>query len=253
MVRGARTRQVAAVPTFIHFIPILTTVIALTLAISLARRYRDRGGAHLMWWAIGALTYAAGTAVEAAVTIFGWHAPLFRAWYITGALLGGAPLAQGAVYLHLPRRVANALSVALVLTVTIAAVFVLVVPLKYELVEAHRLTGRVMAWPWVRAFSPFINLYAFIFLVGGAAKSAVQFWRHKETRARAEGNALIALGALLPGIGGSFTRFGYTEVLYVTEFLGIILIFLGYRRATLTARVRGASVSAPAIEAPVLR
>ena len=240
-------------PTFIHFIPILTTVIALTLAISLARRYRDRGGAHLMWWAIGALTYAAGTAVEAAVTIFGWHAPLFRAWYITGALLGGAPLAQGAVYLHLPRRVANALSVALVLTVTIAAVFVLVVPLKYELVEAHRLTGRVMAWPWVRAFSPFINLYAFIFLVGGAAKSAVQFWRQKETRARAEGNALIALGALLPGIGGSFTRFGYTEVLYVTEFLGIILIFLGYRRATLTARVRGASVSAPAIEAPVLR
>jgi hypothetical protein len=36
----------------------------------------------------------------------------------------------------------------------------------------------------------------------------------------------------LPGIGGSFTRFGYTEVLYVTEFVGIILIYLGYRRAT---------------------
>lgn len=241
-------------PTLVHYIPILTTVIALALAVSLTRRYRERGGPHLMWWAIGALTYAAGTTVEAAVTIFGWHEALFRAWYITGALLGGAPLAQGAVYLHLPRRVANALSVALVLAVVVASAFVLVVPLQYELVEAHRLTGRVMAWPWVRAFSPFINLYAFIFLVGGAAKSAVQFWRHKETRARAEGNALIAVGALLPGIGGSFTRFGFTEVLYVTEFVGIILIFLGYRRATLTANARGAPTpAAPPIQAPAIR
>jgi hypothetical protein len=89
-----------------------------------------------------------------------------------------------------------------------------------------------MAWPWVRAFSPFINLYAFVFLVGGAVKSAIQFWHRRDLRARAEGNVLIAVGALLPGIGGSFTRFGYTEVLYVTEFLGIILIYLGYRRAT---------------------
>lgn len=171
------------------------------------------------------------------MTVFGWSEWLFRSWYITGALLGGAPLAQGAVYLHLPRRIANALSAVLIAVVLTASVFVLIVPVQHELVEAHRLTGRVMAWPWVRAFSPFINLYAFVFLVGGAIKSAVQFWRRRETRLRAEGNALIALGALLPGIGGSFTRFGFTEVLYVTEFLGIILIFLGYVRATRRAAV----------------
>ena len=219
-------------PTLVHYIPIVTTVIALSLAVSLGRRYAERCRPHLLWWTIGALTYAAGTAVEASVTLFGWQEWLFRAWYITGALLGGAPLAQGAVYLHLPRRTADILSVVLVVAVVIAAAFVLVVPVQYELVESHRLTGRVMAWPWVRAFSPFINLYAFVFLVGGAVKSAVQFWRRRETRLRAEGNALIAVGALLPGIGGSFTRFGYTEVLYVTEFLGIILIYLGYLRAT---------------------
>ena len=219
-------------PTLVHYIPIVTTFIALSLAFSLARRFRQRGGPHLFWWTIGALTYAAGTAIEASVTLFGWHEWLFRGWYIAGALLGGAPLAQGAVYLHLPRRVANVLSVILVAVVVTAAACVLIVPVNYELVEAHRLTGRVMAWPWVRAFSPFINLYAFVFLVGGAVRSAVQFWRRRETRLRAEGNALIAVGGLLPGIGGSFTRFGYTEVLYVTEFIGIILIYLGYLRAT---------------------
>jgi hypothetical protein len=225
------------VPTFVHYVPIVTTFIALSLAFALGQRYRERGGPHLLWWTIGALTYAAGTAIEASVTLFGWNEWLFRSWYIAGALLGGAPLAQGAVYLHLPRRVADILATILVAVVLAASVFVLMVPIQHDLVEPHRLTGRVMAWPWVRAFSPFINLYAFVFLVGGAIKSAVQFWRRRETRLRAEGNALIAVGALLPGIGGSFTRFGYTEVLYVTEFLGIIIIYLGFRRATRASAV----------------
>ena len=43
---------------------------------------------------------------------------------------------------------------------------------------------------------------------------------------------LIAAGALLPGTGGSCRRFGHTEVLCVTERLGIILTYLGLRRAT---------------------
>ncbi len=49
-----------------------------------------------------------------------------------------------------------------------------------------------------------------------------------EARSRYVGNILIAVGALLPGIGGSFTRFGYVEVLYVTELVGLSLIFWGY-------------------------
>lgn len=221
--------------TTVHFIPIATTLVALAFCVALVRRYRAKGGPHLLWWAIGTATYAAGTAAEASVTLFGWNEPVFRLWYIMGALLGGAPLAQGAVYLHVPRRVADRLSAVLIVAVMLAASFVLVVPIRYEAVEAHRLTGAVMAWPWVRAFSPFINLYAFVFLVGGAVRSAVQFARQRETRYRAIANILIAVGALLPGIGGSFTRFGHTEVLYVTEFVGIILIYLGYRHA-----VRGA-------------
>jgi hypothetical protein len=46
---------------------------------------------------------------------------------------------------------------------------------------------------------------------------------------RVIGNWLIAAGAILPGIGGSFTRFGHVEVLYVTELVGILLIYFGYR------------------------
>ena len=42
-------------------------------------------------------------------------------------------------------------------------------------------------------------------------------------------NVCISIGAILPGIGGAFTRFGHVEVLYVTEFIGLLLIYAGYR------------------------
>jgi hypothetical protein len=216
--------------TPIHFIPILTTVLAVIFATVVFRRYQERRtGPHLLWWAGGLLVYAAGTVTEASVTLFGWSEGIFRAWYISGALLGGAPLAQGTVYLLLPRRTADRLAAALLTVVVVGAVLVMLVPIRYELVETHRLTGRVMVWPWVRAVSPFVNLYALIFLVGGAAWSAVRYRRARDTYHRFVGNTLIAVGALLPGIGGTATRFGYTEVLYVTEFVGLVLIWFGYR------------------------
>jgi len=216
----------------ILFIPILSTAIATAFSVALVVRWRVKGGTHLLWWAIGTATYALGTATEATVTLIGWHAPLFRLWYISGALLGGAPLAQGTVYLLMKRRTADRLTAALVTVIAIAAFCVLLSPLRYDIVERYHLTGAVLDWQWVRAFSPFINTYAFIFLVGGALLSMWRYARHRETAFRAVGNAFIAVGALLPGIGGTFTRFGHTEVLYVTEFLGLILLYTGYRYIT---------------------
>jgi sulfite exporter TauE/SafE len=46
------------------------------------------------------------------------------------------------------------------------------------------------------------------------------------------GNILIAVGAILPGIGGGFARAGVVEVLYVGELLGLILIWMGFRVIT---------------------
>ncbi len=216
--------------TPVHFIPIVTTIIALAFAYVIFQRYRERrSGPHLAWWAAGAFLYGVGTFTESMVTLLGWTEPMFRGWYISGALLGGAPLAQGTVYLLLRRETANRLTAVLLPFIFIAAIFVVLTPIDYTAVEPHRLTGRVMEWTWVRLFSPFINTYAFIFLVGGAALSAYRYSKSSDTYHRFIGNTLIAVGALLPGIGGMATRMGHTEVLYVMEFFGIILIWLGYR------------------------
>ncbi len=202
---------------------------------------------HHLWWALGMLTYGAGTITEALTTLIGWHEPIFRAWYITGALLGGAPLAQGTVYLMLSRKKANALTLAVGFLVVVASVSVLLSPINYSLVQPHRLTGFVLGWQWVRMFSPFINLYAVIFLIGGAIISAVRYSRKRETYHRYVGNVLIAIGAILPGIGGTFTRFGMTEVLYVTELLGLLFIYAGFQMNTAAKAVGYPNVAAKSV------
>ena len=225
----------------IHFIPILTTLFAVYFGWMVWKRYRERRtGPHLAWWAAGIFIYGVGTLTEASVTLFGWSPVLFRSWYISGALLGGAPLAQGTVYLLFSRKTANRMTAVVVPYIIIASLFVLLTPINYELVESHRLTGAVMEWSWVRLFSPWINMYALIFLVGGAAMSAWRFGRNPETVSRAWGNTLIAVGALSPAIGGTATRMGHTEVLYVAELIGLLLIWAGY-----LANVRDTAAKAP--------
>lgn len=227
----------------VGYLPIITTVVALAFAAQLIARYRERKGMHHLWWAIGMLTYAAGTFTEATTTLTGWHEPVFRAWYITGALLGGAPLAQGTVYLLFSRRSADRLTAIVASVILVAAVCVILSPIDYAAVQPFRLTGRVLEWRWVRLFSPFINLYAVTFLIGGAIVSAMRYRKKRETYHRYVGNLLIALGALLPGIGGTFTRFGHTEVLYVTELIGLLIIYAGFRFNT-ASKLSALSLSA---------
>jgi len=216
--------------SLVHYIPIVTTILAVPFALEIYRRYRAHPERlHLLWWAIGIATYGVGTFTEATTTLVGWNEPTFRAWYISGALLGGAPLAQGTVYLLLGRRTAHLLTTLLIAYVSVASVFVVLSPIDYSQVEAHRLTGRVLEWQWVRAFSPVVNLYAVIFLIGGAILSALRYSADPSTRHRVYANVLIATGAILPGIGGTATRMGYVEVLYVTELVGLVLTWMGYR------------------------
>jgi hypothetical protein len=215
--------------SFVHFIPIATTLLSIAFAPIVFRRWQARRPApHLFWWSLGIAMYGLGTFTESFTTLFGWNEVVFRSWYISGALLGGAPLAQGTVYLMFPRATANRMAAVLGAFIVVAATAVILSPIDYSLVEVHRLTGSVMEWRWARMFSPFINLYAATFLIGGALLSAWRYRRDPAARHRFIGNCYIAIGAILPGIGGTATRMGHTEVLYVMELIGIVLIWIGY-------------------------
>lgn len=231
-------------PSLVHFVPIVTTLLAFPFAAEIYARYRRHPERlHLWWWAVGIATYGVGTLTESLTTLLGWQEPVFRAWYVSGALLGAAPLAQGTVYLLLSRRVAHALTGLLVAYVLVASTAVWLSPIDYAAVEPHRLSGRVFQWQWVRAFSPLVNLYAVVFLIGGAILSALRYAANPETRHRMWANVCIAVGAILPGIGGTATRLGHVEVLYVTELVGLLLTWTGYRLSVRPAADRSTTGS----------
>jgi hypothetical protein len=219
----------------LHYLPILTTILSVIFANIIFKRARSKGNApHLLWWGAGVAFYGLGTFTESWVTLLGWNPVIFKSWYIAGALFGGAPLAQGTIWFLLRQKTAKILTMVFLAYATVASLFVILSPIDYSLVDQHLPNGNVLSWQWVRLFSPIINLYALIFLVGGAILSAYRFakaFRKTESliaRDRFMGNALIATGALLPGIGGMASRLGETQWLYLGELVGIILIWLGY-------------------------
>jgi len=222
---------------FIHYLPVATTLLSLCFSAVIFRRYSLKGGGnHLLWWSLGVFVYGLGTASEAYFTLWGWSNVVFRIWYVVGALMGGVLLAQGTVWLLLKRRTAVRLSTVLVVVLTFTTGFVLASPLNLSRANPHLPNGDVFVWQWVRYFSPFINTYALIFLVGGAIYSAWKFYGLSVDRGSKQayfkdkyiGNLFIASGALLPGLGGLSSRLGYTEILYLTEICGLFLIWIGY-------------------------
>ena len=215
--------------SLLNYIPILTSCFSIFFFREIFAHYLQRRKTYLLWWSIGVLTFGLGTLAESINVLFGWSVINAKYWYIVGALLGGFPLAQGSVYLLLNKKFARVSGAIIVSIILIASVFVILTPVALPNNFKGELTGKIFSWRWVRLFSPFINLYAFIFLVGGAVYSANRYYRKGIREAPFKGNILIAIGGLLPGIGGTFTRMGYVQVLYVTEFIGLLLIYAGYK------------------------
>ena len=222
----------------VHYLPIATTMIAAVLACALLRRYRmrRRDGApalHLLWWGIGAVIYGAGTALESVATVAVNSAALTKAWYVTGAVLGGYPLAQGSVFLLASPTTARRLTQVTLPVAAIIGALVIASPIDAALLDPHRPSGAALEWTWVRGLTPILNLYAVAFLTGGAALSA---WRYARTRSagsgvRAAANTAIAVGSLLPAIGGAIAKSGTIEALYVGELIGLALIAAGFAAA----------------------
>lgn len=214
---------------WVHYIPVATTVLTIIFLVLLLRHYLQRGRKpHIGWWALGVFTYGLGTGLEGAITIYGNSVFLNKAWYIAGAILGGYPLAQGSVYLHLSRKKANILSAITVPVIIITSILIILSPADVSVMDHFKPSGDILVWKWVRLITPFINIYAAIFLIGGAFFSAYKYYKSREKLNRAIGNIFIAVGAIMPGIGGSYAKFGYVEALYIGEFIGLILIWIGY-------------------------
>ena len=236
-------------------LPFVSCIVSFVFAFLVFRRYVRRRGAHLLLWGIGMTMYGLGGFCEAYYGVFGWNSLIFRLWYLFGAILVAAWLGQGTVYLLARRKWADILMVILGLASLYGAIRVFGAQLDpaqmgSSLHTGSELSGRAIVTPGIRTLTPFFNFYGTVTLVGGALYSAWLFWRKRVLLHRVIGNILIAVGALLPAFGGTFSRFGIGGALYLSELLGAVLMFLGFIRATTPMKSAEAAPVVAATEEP---
>jgi hypothetical protein len=77
----------------------LTAVVAFLMTLALLDQWRERRRTYQLVWAIGSLLFGIAAACEALGAAGGWNTALFRAWYLTGALLNVGWLGLGTAFL----------------------------------------------------------------------------------------------------------------------------------------------------------
>jgi len=222
-----------------HYISIFSTLVAFAFAVAVFNRYRQRGGVHLLLWGIGLSLYGLGTLTEA-VMIFTFNSLALKLWYLSGAMLTAAWLGQGTIHLLVRRgAVAPSLTVILVVVSLISLGLILAAPLT-SATPSYDLSQPVSAQykdiltrnSAIILLTILLNIYGTIALVGGAIYSAFLFWRKRVLANRLVGNILIATGALMPAMAGTFIKAGLADWLYLSEFLGVVLMYIGFLQAT---------------------
>lgn len=217
-----------------HYLSIFSTLFAFFFAVVVFDRYRVRKGKHNLFWGLGLLLYGVGTATEV-ILGFTFSALALKFWYLSGAMLTAAWLGQGTVYLLVRRRgVATALAIGLALISLLSAALILSAP---TTASASFDVGRAVSAQYkdvlsrsggITGLTILLNTYGTLALVGGAIYSAFLFWRKRVLVNRVLGNISIAAGALMPATAGTFIRAGLTDWLYLSELIGVVLMYAGF-------------------------
>jgi hypothetical protein len=219
-----------------HYISILSTVVVAFFAYSVLNRYRQRGGTHLLLWGVGLIFFGLGVFGEA-VLLFTFDQWILKLWYLSGAMLTAAWLGQGTIHLLVRKgKIAPILTGLLTILSLTALYLILTAP-----ISAAAAAGYNIYLPASEQYKEildrsglmtvltiFLNIYGTVALVGGAIYSSFLFWRKRILANRMTGNILIAAGALMPALGGTFLRVGLPDWLYLSNFLGAIIMFAGF-------------------------
>ncbi len=213
----------------IALLPLVSAVVSLVFAVTVLDQFFARRKPYQLIWAVGLFMYFISTGTEFWTGLWGLNPTIYRLWYLFGAIFVAAYLGMGTLYLLAPRRKAHVIMAVLLVASLYAAFRVFTASI--DLSTLDYLSGRAMP-QGVRLMTPFFNTFGTFALVGGAIYSAWVFWKRRLMRHRVVSNMLIAVGAILPAVGGTHMRLGGTlPLFYVFELLGIVIIFIGFLRS----------------------
>jgi hypothetical protein len=207
-------------------LPAVAAVIAALCAAFVGRDALRRPSPERLIWAGAFLIFTVAAASEVIGSAIGWTSTLARVYYLTGAVLVVGVLALGELYLLLPGRMPAVTPGISLLIVAVATTAVWSAP-----IDSARLPE--VGWqalergPFLVVLAVAINAGGTAVLAGGALYSAWKLRRTGGSGQRAAGCLLIAVGTVVVALGGTVSRFGRPEYLYVAMALGIAIIFSG--------------------------
>ena len=296
-------------------LPLCSSVLALVFAAMVFDQWWQRRHAFQLVWAVGLLWYGISAGTEFWGSAFGWSEPLYRSWYLIGALYVPPYLALGTIYLLAKTRFGYFAGATVIIggslsllfskvyagsTMTALVVFALAAaggiaivvatavrrPLAAHIAAGVLLVGSVLgayvvltatlaapgwavdphthvpvgsAFPgYVRVITPPDNIAGALILVFGALYSAYVYMPKRRVlpaklailavivnffaslpgavaalfagklNSRVPATILIAVGAFIPGLTSGLNRFSVTWSFFLGEFLGLVLIFIGF-------------------------
>jgi hypothetical protein len=215
---------------------LLAALAAFAAALFLADQQLHRPRPHKLLWTLGLVFYGVAAAAAFAGAAHNWTVAEYKLWYYFGGILTAAFLGLGSFWLLGPRRIASVLTAIAALLGAYAAIRIVTyaVPAATAARIAASSTadvtnvGNFHVLPGdLTAVAVLMNIPGALFLFGGAAWSAWQFWKRRAPAYRLISMALLALGAVFPSVLTGLQRLGYSGGAALGEFLGALCLFAG--------------------------
>lgn len=208
---------------------LIAAVAGTLFAADLWRDYNRHPRPHIAAYATGMTMFALATWALFIGVTFGWSGPLYRTFFLFGAVLNILFLALGSMFLVVGPRAGHVMTIAIGAFTAIATTLVLTVPFQEELPD-----GGIPHDVFATGFGP--RLFAAIgggigatILIVLAVVSALRFW--KTNRRIVWGSLLIVAGTFAAAWGGTGLALGEAGGFALSLLLAVTFIWAGYRVA----------------------
>jgi hypothetical protein len=206
--------------------PAFAALVAALCAASLVWDAIHRPRPERITWAVAFIVFALAAGSEVIGAMVGWSPFLARIYYLCGAVLVVGVLALGELYLLFPGRLPSVTTGLALLIAALSATIVWSAPIDQQRLQTEGWHA-IERGPVLIALAVALNAGGTAILAGGALFSAWAMRGKPELRQRAAGCLLIAIGTLTVASGGTLTRLGRPEYLYLAMSAGIAIIFAG--------------------------
>ncbi len=211
---------------------IAASVISAAFAVVVFLRFRMSGRPAFAAWTVGLAIFAAAAGCQAVGEHFGFSAPIFRAFYLLGGVLGVIWLSMGTLFLLAPRRLAGRATAILGIVTVVLAVDAALVPVDTSRLDtaAGVLGDAIAHGSLLQLGAVILNILGTLILVGGSAWSAYRLIRDHGGLDRVVCNVLLTAGAFVIAAGFSAAKLagGSLDTLGVYEAVGIAVMFAGF-------------------------